>query len=326
MYYQTEDSDDGELTLYVKYINSNDSGEDVTFLESELLLAEENVTYGNTTITQGSSFAQVVSDNATAIGSAISIADGVYFVRGYFVNVYSQTIILDQYTNEPSYRVGLSINERTVNANENETLFDNARGFNNYSVPGADRFQFDLKLIKKDIDDLDDRSFVELLRINEGFTEKAEKKTQYNIIKDYFAKRTYDESGDYSVIPFDLTLDECLNDEIGNGGIYEESQTTRQDNIPSDDLFCLTVGPGKAYVNGYDIEISGSRIIDVEKPRDTKAVENSLVPLDLGNILKVNNVFGSPVIGLNRDSTYIVELYNQRTTSNTAGTGEKIGD
>jgi len=321
-----EDSDDGELTLYVKYINSNDDGEDVTFTESELLLAEENVTYGNTTITQGSSFAQVVSDNATAIGSAISIADGVYFVRGYFVNVYSQTIILDQYTNEPSYRIGLSIIERTVNANEDETLFDNARGFNNYSAPGADRFQFELKLIKKDIDDIDDRSFVELLRLNQGFTEKAEQKTQYNIIKDYFAKRTYDESGDYSVVPFDLTLDECLNDEIGNGGIYEESQTTREDNIPSDDLFCLTVGPGKAYVNGYDIDVVGSRIIDVEKPRDTKPVENSLVPLDLGNILKVNNVFGSPVIGLNRDSTYVVELYNQRTTSNTAGTGEKIGE
>jgi len=321
-----EDSDDGELTLYVKYINSNDDGEDVSFIESELLLAEENVVYGNTTITEGSSFAQVVSDNATAIGSAISIAEGVYFVRGYFVNVYSQTIILDQYTNEPSYRIGLSIIERTVNANEDETLFDNARGFNNYSAPGADRFQFELKLIKKDIDDIDDRSFVELLRLNEGITEKSEQKTQYNIIKDYFAKRTYDESGDYSVVPFDLTLDECLNDEIGNGGIYEDTQTTRQDNIPSDDLFCLTVGPGKAYVNGYDIEVVGSRIIDVEKPRDTKPVENSLVPLDLGNILKVNNVFGSPVIGLNRDSTYVIELYNQRTTSNTAGTGEKIGE
>jgi len=321
-----EDSDDGELTLYVKYLNSNDDGEDVSFLESELLLAEQNITYGNTTITEGSSFAQVISDNATAIGSAISIADGVYFVRGYFVDVYAQTIILDQYTNEPSYRVGLDIIERTVNANENESLFDNARGFNNYSAPGADRFQFDLKLVKKDINNIDDRSFVEILRIEEGITAKSEQKTQYNVIKDYFAKRTYEESGDYSVIPFDLTLDECLNDEIGNGGVYEESQTTREGNVPSDDLLCLVVGPGKAYVNGYDIDVVGSRIIDVDKPRDTKPVENALVPLDLGNILKVNNVFGTPVIGLNRDSTYVVELYDQRTSSNTAGTGEKVGE
>ena len=36
---------------------------------------------------------------------------GVYFIRGYFVNVTDQTIILDYYTNTPSYRVGLQIDE-----------------------------------------------------------------------------------------------------------------------------------------------------------------------------------------------------------------------
>ena len=98
---------------------------------------------------------------------------------------------------------------------------------NNFSAPGADRFKFELKLIKKTLDDTDDKSFVELLRINDGETEKAEQKTRYNIIRDYFAQRTYEESGDYSVVPFTLTMDECLNDEQGNDGVYERDQTTR---------------------------------------------------------------------------------------------------
>lgn len=321
-----EDSVDNQLTLYVKYLNSGLEGDFSTFSESELLIAEEDVTYGNTTISQGSPFAQVVAQDATSIGSAVSIADGVYFVRGFFVNVNKQTIILDQYSNNPSYKVGLEIIETTVNSNENTNLFDNAAGFNNFSAPGADRFKIELKLIKKLLTDTDDKAFVETLRLNDGETQTAEQKTQYNRIRDYFAKRTYEESGDYSVIPMDLTMDECLNDEQGNDGIYERDQTTRSGNVPSDDLMCLTVGPGKAYVNGYDIDIVGSRVIDIPKPRSTQRVDNSLVAFDLGSVLMVENVHGTPVLGLDKDSTHVIELYDQRRNSDTSGTGEKVGE
>lgn len=321
-----EDSDDNQLTLYVKYLNSSEDGAFSTFSESELLLGEEDVTYGNTTISQGSPFAQVVAQDAASIGSAISIADGVYFIRGFFVNVSAQTILLDQYTNTPTYRVGLEIIETTVNSNENTKLFDNAAGFNNFSAPGADRFKFELQLSKKLLTDTDDKSFVELLRLDGGEPDQAEPKTQYNKIRDYLAKRTYEESGDYVVVPMDLTMDECLNDEQGNDGVYERTQTTRDGNIPSDDLMCLTVGPGKAYVSGYDIDITGSRVIDIPKPRATKKVDDSLVSFDLGSILLVENVHGTPVIGLDKDSTHVIDLYDQRRNSTTAGTGEKVGE
>ena len=192
--------------------------------------------------------------------------------------------------------------------------------------PGADRFKIELKLIKKLITDTDDKAFVELLRLDDGETQTAEQKTQYNRIRDYFAKRTYEESGDYSVIPMDLTMDECLNDEQGNDGIYERDQTTRSGNVPSDDLMCLTVGPGKAYVNGYDIDIVGSRVIDIPKPRSTQRVDNSLVAFDLGSVLMIENVHGTPVLGLDKDSTHVIELYDQRRNSDTSGTGEKVGE
>ena len=41
-----------------------------------------------------------------------------------------------------------------------------------------------------------------------------------------------------------------------------------------DDLMCIQVSPGKAYVAGYDVEIDGTATIDVEKPRDTQNVSN----------------------------------------------------
>ena len=42
-----------------------------------------------------------IPQNAPIIGSSFNISDGVYFIRGYFVNVSSQTLILDQYSNTP---------------------------------------------------------------------------------------------------------------------------------------------------------------------------------------------------------------------------------
>ena len=320
------ESETNDLTLYIKYLNSTTDGDFVGFQDGELLLAEETVTYGNTTVSEGSSFAQVIAQNSTSIGSAVSIADGVYFIRGFFARVTNQTIILDQYSNAPSYRVGLNIVETTVNSSEDSVLYDNARGFNNFSAPGADRFKFNLVLTKKLLDDTDDKTFIELLRLEDGRTEKAEKKTQYNLIKDYFAQRTFDESGNYTVRPFSLDVQESLNDEQGNDGVFDRTQTTRQGNLPSDDLAALIIGPGKAYVNGYDTEVVGTRVLDIEKPRSTKKVPTALVPLSLGNTLRVNNVFGTPAIGLNRDSTYTVKLSDRLKTSNTAITGTEIGE
>ena len=57
--------------------------------------------------------------------------------------------------------------------------------------------------------------------------------TQYNLINDTLAKRTYDESGDYYVKPFEVFVKESLNDSIGNKGVYTSEQDTTQGNIPS---------------------------------------------------------------------------------------------
>ena len=286
-----------DITIYVKYIAaSNIDFTRVTFLDGESLLSDENIIYGTTTISAGSIFATLVSSNATAIGSAASVDEGVYYIRGNFVNVDKQTIILDHYTNTPSYRVGLKIDESVIRAKDDNSLYDNAKGFSNYAAPGADRLKIGLTLTKKVLSDTNDTDFVEIMRIQDGEVKKFVSPTSQKIDRNYIAGRTQDESGDYVVDEFDITVNNSLNDRLDSNGIYYSNQNTHQGNTPSDNLMCVTVSPGKAYVNGYDVAIHDNmnNVIDVDKPRDVGRIPASNIDFSMGNVLKVNNVSGQP--------------------------------
>ena len=302
-------------TIYVKYVDSNNNFVFDQFEDGEALIADENIVYGNTTINAGTPFASLISSNATSIGSAASIGEGVYFVRGYFASVSKQTIILDSYTNAPSYRVGLSISELLINVKDDSSLYDNAKGYTNYAAPGADRLQINLKLSKKLITDTNDTDFIELLRVEDGKIKFIENKTELDRLGDYIAERTYEESGHYALQNFNVSLHNSLNDKLGNDGLFFDSQSTEQLNTPSDDLMCVKVSPGEAYVGGYNVEKISNTIIDVEKPRDTAVVPAANIPFEMGNLLRVNNVSGAPK---QKES---INLYNQF-----AGGGTQIGD
>ena len=121
----TTDSDEVDnLTIYVKYANAGTDSESTTFVSGENLTASENITFGNTVINAGTVFASVLEGDAIFIGSAASIDNGVYFVRGNFVNVSKQTLILDYYSSSPSYRVGLKVSEKIINAKDDDSLYD----------------------------------------------------------------------------------------------------------------------------------------------------------------------------------------------------------
>ena len=291
-----------DLTIYVKYLNSDNNNKFTPFINGEFLYAEENVTYGNTTISAGSNFASLIPLNATSVGSAVSIAEGTYFVRGFFANVKKETIILDYYTNKPSYRIGLKIDELLVNAKDDDTLFDNAKGFANYAAPGADRLQINLSLTKKLLTDNLDTNFIELLRVDEGQIKKVEIKSQLASLGDYFAERTYEESGHYTIKPFGLSTHNSLNDKIGSDGLFLDIESTDDGNTPSDDLMCVKVSPGEAYVRGYNFERISPTILDVEKPRDTLEVKNSSVAFEFGNLLRITEWAGDvPALRSNID-------------------------
>lgn len=325
-YISDSESENGNYTLYVKYQSSSESDFSTsTFVNGENLILLEDLTYSLSTIRVDSTFATTIISDSIGSGSAAKIETGVYFIRGFFVDVQSQTVILDQYNNLPSYRIGLLIEESIVVASQNAPdLYDNARGFSNFAAPGADRFKLSVTLIKKSLDDFNDENFIELLRIENGNIQKFVKETQFNLIRDELARRTYDESGDYYVTPFRVSAKESINNKIGNNGVFLENQLTKQGNVPSESLLCLQVSPGKAYVRGYEVETINTISIDLEKPRTTETNTNISLPFSLGKQLELNNVYGSTPVGFG--STSIVQFYSNRTSTPGNASGIPIGE
>ena len=123
-------------TIYVKYraANANDQTTQ-TFQDGENLVTLSDFTFGSTTTTAGSDFATCILKNATSTGSAFTVVEGVFFARGAFIQVETETIVLDQYGNNPSYRVGFQVVEEIITAVEDDSLYDNAAGFSNYTAP-----------------------------------------------------------------------------------------------------------------------------------------------------------------------------------------------
>ena len=324
-----EDSERGNLTLYVNYLNSSTANNSTeVFSDAEELACNEIISsglLGNSTISAGAPFGATISNEAAQIGSSFHIQDGIYFIRGNFVNVDSETLILDQYGTTPSYRVGLFVNEEIITADLDETLNDNSQGFNNYAAPGADRLKISTSLLKKSLDDLDDGSFVELGVVVNGVLRTKTKKTGfgggvgYNDITDILARRTFAESGDYYVTPFDITMKESLNNSRGNGGVYNAGQFTYGGSAPSDDLALYRVSAGRAFVRGYDIETINSTYLDVDKPRTTKLIEDQSIIYNTGPTLKLDNVNRTPSVGIG--STYVLSLRDERIGPNVDANG-----
>jgi len=318
-------SENLNYTLYIKYQSSSDKNfTQNSFIDGENLISLEDIDYGFSSIRANTSFSTTLLNNSTGVACAAKIASGVYFIRGYFIEVSNQTLILDQYSNNPSYRIGLSINEEfAVASNDYSDLFDNAQGFSNFAAPGADRLVMGTELIKKELDDFNDENFIELMRLQNGRMQKFVKESNYNLIQDELAKRTYDESGDYYIKPFTTILKESLNDKLGNNGIFNSNQRTKQGNIPSDNIATLSISPGKAYVRGYEVETISNTLLDIEKPRDTQRQTNQSISFNLGNLLTVDNAHGSVPIGFSTISQ--VSLYSDRSSTPGVPSGEKVG-
>ena len=98
------------------------------------------------------------------------------------------------------------------------------------------------------------------------------------------------------------------------------------------------VSEGTAYVKGYDIDLVGSTIKDIDKPRDVKKVDGSRLPFSMGSLIRVNNVHGIPYIKVGgtaaggNTSANVIDLYDRRRdgednggTVDGTGQGEKIG-
>ena len=207
-------------TLFIVYTGSGGSNKTVqTFAGAEEFVSDTNTTSG--TVRHGKLKAN--SDTPTGQGSVINIESGVYFIAGNFIFVPAGSLILDKYTNTPNYIVGLTVTESLAGTAADSTLNDNATGTPNFAAPGADRYKIATALVKEPLS-LASRttdSYIALATIEDGVIQIDESdKTGPTELGRRLARRTFEESGDYSVDPIMLNIREHLDDEAGNGGLF----------------------------------------------------------------------------------------------------------
>jgi hypothetical protein len=312
------ESEKDTITLYVKYTSGGFFEDDVQlnkFKNNEILIDSEN-----------NAVAVTILQNSTEYTGCVAYVNpGVYFIRGFFTEVDYQRIILDQYSNTPSYKIGLNVLESVVSAVDDESLYDNSRGSTNYSGPGADRLKIETKLVKQNLLLTEDNNFVELLRLEEGNVVKLVEFSTYNEIEKNLARRTFDESGSYTLSSYDVKIRDVLFDGI-NDGIYFPNQITSDgtqvlnrnptedepNSINGNDFYALEISEGKAYVKGFEVNNTKKQYVLVEKPRNTAQLNNQGIFLNIGSYLKLDRqgeIFGRVLINdklLIKDSDNLV--------------------
>jgi Domain of unknown function (DUF4815) len=248
------------------YSTETDSAILIKYLRGPGFSAGENIS------TASGSTATIQSSAFTGTGSVVSINSGVFYVGGFFVYVEPQTIVLDPYSSTPTYRIGLEIDESIITESEDAALLDPAQESFNYQAPGAHRYQYSLVLTKRSLTSVDDSRFFELLRVENGVITKQVSYPIYSELEKTLARRTYDESGDYTVRPFvaDISANTSNSSEI-----------------------IINIGPGKAYVKGTEFETIGTTKITLPKARQTKSSSGFNLSGYYGNRLIVSNVSSS---------------------------------
>lgn len=236
-------------------------------------LSGEEFSNGATLKTNTEIYANVsTSANYTGPATLVSINDGIFYINGYFVKVPAQTIVADKYSDKASVRIGLEYSEDIVTEQQDATLLDPAQESSNYQAPGAARLKVNFDLVTRALDSVDDEQFVELMRVEGGIIKKQVVYPIYSVLGDTLARRTYDESGDYTVRRFAIALDDHPTD-----------NTKLQ----------IVVDPGKAYVKGYEYESISQQKIDLNRARETRAVEGRDITINFGNYIFFNDINGS---------------------------------
>lgn len=222
----------------------------------------------------------VVNDNAyTGYAKAFSIDSSVFFAKKNFVYCNPQTLIIAE-DSKANCRVGLVAIESVVDNNSDTTLLDPALGSYNYSAPGADRYSISLELYSYAYDpSIEDASqnasenFIELVRFVNDEKVTVNKLPIYSDIEDTLARRTYDESGDYTVKQFNIKV--------------------KEHNYGNTELFSLQIDPGKAYVRGYEFETIAPTYLDLPRAIAFDSIDDFPIYTEYGKYIYVKDISGT---------------------------------
>jgi hypothetical protein len=297
----------------------------------------------NTTGTDnaGISFSIVSSDTVGDLlpatgtdANLVTVADGVFFIDGYFVASSAQSLAVSNAvtggtdgTSEfrnlslPSASVGWSVSRSIVDDDDDVSLKDPSNGYANYNAPGADRYKVNLSLAQKEFSatlgdasglTFDNSDYVELLRMVSGTTTKKVKYTDYANLDETFARRTYDESGNYTVNVPNIRV-------LNHGDVFEPSDNANK--------FAVGIEPNKSYVSGYEIDTQSTVYLPVDKAKEKTITNDETLVTNFGNSVLIDTddmSFGAGVVGADSSAGFRV-LTDQAKFDIANASGSTIG-
>lgn len=328
-------------TLYCKIETTADDGETKRLIPGEEIIAYEadNQIETNYKLTQDQSgdltakirsfgdegqapttYTGDASSDVLGYAYGVDVKEGIYYIDGFFVRNAEMHLYIGRFNTDPTCRVGFKVSEAVVVPEDDPSLLDNAQGSYNYAAPGAHRYQISLQLVQLPLLSTDNIKFIELLRVVDGRVQHKVTKSSYAELEKTFARRTYDESGNYEVNKFRLSAREHLDDGI-NFGVYPEEPITPIAGVKygDPDKFVIVVDQGKAYIQGYEVESVAAQYIEFDRARENSITGNEgnhIVRLDdqpigtpVGNYILVTNLYKYPEFN-SYEQVYLVNRLN----------------
>ena len=273
-----QDGEDLTVNLYKFKVEDGAAGSAPfeTILDFNILNVNTGAPLGINVITGG-----------TGQSFGIQSSPGITFQKGHFLFATEQTLIVSKYDNVPTnVSVGYRVQERLLSALNDSSLYDNANGSNNENAAGADRLSLVPTLVVLDTAVADaDPSFFALIRYQEGNEITLRDVSQYNVLGDELAKRTFEESGNYILNDFAI-------------------KTDRRD-VEGTDQVKVLVGTGTAYIKGYRVENSGERSFTIDQVDESTGWEtqpNQPVSFNYGSYVDIITHAGK--VDMNSNETF----------------------
>ena len=224
------------------------------------------------------------------------VADGVIFQKGHFSQISQQSIMVSDYTDSPNaIAVGFSTTEAIANNTTDTSLTDNASGFTNENAPGAYRLKLTPTLVVNTVTNAEaTNNFFIIAKYESGNIVTTTGQTEYNKLGDRLAKRTREESGDYVTKQFSI-LSEGIS-----------SNTTHLN---------IAVGPGNAYVSGYNVGSIGTSRLAISKADTTQNVSSAVTTSNYGNYQLVDETVGHFAFNYGAEVKLLDTASNRLSTS-----------
>jgi hypothetical protein len=266
-------------------------------------------------------------------GSApkIELSPGIIYARGNFIRTSALAAYIDPFIINSDKNIGFYVSEDIVQASDDETLRDPARGSYNENAPGADRLQIQVSLrsynyaekISGQVQSVVPENFYQFATWRNGAIVRSKIKTNPLAgVGDAIAKSVYNANGNYNITGLQTVIHEHLNDG-NNGGFYSAAQGG------DNSKFVFGITPGSANVGGYIVKQENKEWpIIVDKPTSTVTETSVAQSTAYGNYTLVDEFCGVWDV----DGGGSVDLYDTAQDAVSGGTfssttilGDKIG-